>query len=205
MELVNQKSAPIIDNSPDLTPKEEFDYFTRFLHAGLAVGGTLAWVTGELAGDYKKASHLGFTVHSWLGITVSLFLLLRIMYGFWGPSNVRFADWCPCTRERLLAAWEDVQTLLRLQLPQRASHDGLKGLIQGFGLLVFSWQALTGSLLFNYLQPGAKARGVIHFIKEIHEIGNWLIPIFLGLHLTGTLLDAIWGEQKWRRMFFLQE
>jgi cytochrome b len=194
-----------MDTSPDFPQKDEFDYFTRFLHAGLAVGGTLAWLLGGLAGDYKRASHLGFTVHSWLGITVSLLVLLRIMYGLWGPPNVRFAEWCPCTRERLLAAWEDVLTLLRLQLPQRAAHEGLKGVVQGFGLLVFSWQALTGTLLFYGLQPGAKARGVVHFVKEIHEIGNWLIPIFLILHLAGTFLDAVWGEQKWRRMFFFEK
>jgi cytochrome b len=158
-----------------------------------------------LAGDYKKAFHPGFTVHSWLGITVSLLLLLRILYGFWGPSNIRFTEWFPATRERLLVTWEDVMTLLKVQLPQRASHEGLKGLVQGFGLLVFTWQALTGTLLFYYLQPGAKTRGVIHVIKEIHEIGNWLIPIFLILHLAGTFLDAVWGEQKWRRMFFFEK
>jgi len=191
--------------APDLPETDEFDAFTRLLHAVMAVGGTLAWLLGGLAGDYKKASHLGFTLHSWLGITVSLAVLLRILYGFGGPPNVRFAEWCPCTRERLLAAWEDVLTLLRLHLPQRASHEGLKGLVQGFGLLAFSWQAVTGTLLFYYLQPGGRARGMMHVIKEIHEIGNWLIPIFLGLHLAGTVMDAIWGEQKWRRMFFFQE
>jgi cytochrome b len=192
-------------NANNQPQKEEFDYFTRFLHAGLAVGGTLAWLLGGLAGDYKKASHPGFTVHSWLGLTVSLLVLLRIMYGLWGPPNVRFAEWFPGTRQRLQAAWEDVQTLLRLRLPRRASHEGLKGVVQAFGLLVFSWQALTGTLLFYYLQPGAKTRGVIHVLKEIHEIGNWLIPIFLILHVAGTILDAAWGEQKWRRMFFFEK
>ena len=185
--------------------RDDLDGFTRVLHAGLTGLGLLAWLTGELAGDYKKLRHLGFDIHSWLGISLSLFILLRIIYGFIGPPEVRFSQWLPYNKERLALVWEDLQTLLRLQLPQRPAHQGLKALIQGFGLAVFAWMALTGSLMFFYLEPGHRARGMLHLIKEVHEIGHWLIPIFLGLHLSGVLLDAWFGQGKWRKMFFLAE
>jgi hypothetical protein len=39
---------------------------------------------------------------------------------------------------------------------------------------------------------------LLRLLKEMHEIGETLIPIFLALHLTGVLLDALWGQKKWR-------
>ena len=185
--------------------RDELDKVTRAIHAGLAVLGLLAWLTGQFAGDYKRLSHPGFTIHSWVGISLSLFIFLRLLYGVWGPDNARFAAWVPYTWERLRLVVEDLLTLAKLQLPERPAHQGLKSLVQAFGLAVFSWGALTGSLMFLYLAPGHKARGLMHLVKETHEVGETLIPIFLGLHLTRVLLDALFGQQKWRRTFFLED
>jgi len=184
--------------------KDELDKVTLAIHAGLATLGLLAWLTGQWAGDYKRLSHPGFSIHSWVGISLSLFVFFRILYGVWGPANVRFANWVPYTKERLMLVLEDLLTLAKLKHPERASHQGLSGLVQAFGLLVFSWSALTGSLMYLYLQPGRKARGVMHLLKETHEVGEWLIPVFLALHLSGVLLDALFGRQKWRKTFFLE-
>jgi cytochrome b len=139
-----------------------------------------------------------------VGISLSLFVFFRILYGVWGPANARFVNWVPYTKERLMLVLEDLLTLTKLKHPERASHQGLSGLVQAFGLLVFSWSALTGSLMYLYLQPGRNARGVMHLLKETHEVGEWLIPVFLALHLSGVLLDALFGRQKWRKTFFLE-
>jgi hypothetical protein len=56
---------------------------------------------------------------------------------------------------------------------------GLAGVVQTFGLLVFFWMALTGSLMFFFLETGLEAEGIIHFVEEIHEIGEGLIPVFI--------------------------
>jgi len=191
--------------SADVLQKEELDQVTRALHVGLAVLGLLAWLTGQFAGDYKKMSHPGFTIHSWLGISLSLLVLMRLLYGVWGPDQARFTAWVPYTWDRLRLVLEDLLTLARLRLPERPAHQGLKSLVQSFGLLVFSWMALTGSLMFFYLPPGQKARGLMHVVKEAHEAGETLIPIFLGVHLAGVLLDALFGQQKWRRTFFMED
>jgi len=90
-----------------------------------------------------------------------------------------------------------------LRLPDRPTHQGLSGLVQTFGLAVFSWMAITGSLMFFYLEPGHKAMGLMHFIKEIHEVGVWLIPIFLGIHVGAVTLHALAGNHLWRKTFFL--
>ncbi|OGP71904.1 MAG: hypothetical protein A2Z73_05290 [Deltaproteobacteria bacterium RBG_13_60_28] len=186
--------------------KDKLDFPTLALHAGITIFGLVAWMTGDWAGDYKRLSHPGFSLHRGLGICLALFILARLLYGVLGPEQVRWGRLIPLDfRAWLASVVEDLQSLLKLELPDRPRFWGLKGAVQLFGLLVFSWLALTGSLLFTFLEPGRKAHGLLHVIKEMHEIGGTLIPIFLALHLTGVLLDAIWGRKKWRRAFFLEK
>ena len=184
--------------------KDKLDFPTLVLHAGITIFGLTAWLTGYGAGDYKRLSHPGFSLHKGIGICLAVFIMVRLFYGVLGPAALRWNRLLPLD----LKAWfrsvlEDLQSLLKLQLPDRPRFWGLKGVVQLFGLLVFSWMALTGSLLFAYLEPGRRAHGLMHLLKEMHEAGEMLIPIFLGLHLTGVLLDALWGQKKWRRVFFL--
>ena len=59
--------------------------------------------------------------------------------------------------------------------------------------------------MFFYLDPGQKASGVLHFIMEIHEIGEGLIPVFIALHAGAVILHALAGRHKWRKMVFLED
>lgn len=189
----------------DKSSTSELEDISRVIHLGLTVFGISAWATGFLADDYKRLEHLGFSIHSWLGISFVFFLLLRIGYGFWGPDNYHFTKWVPYTADRLRVAMEDIWTLIKFKLPQRPTHLGLSGLVQTLGLAAFAWMALTGSLMFFYLTPGYKTQGFLHLIKEMHEVGVWLIPIYLGIHIGAVLLHALAGDHRWRQMFFLKE
>jgi cytochrome b len=192
---------------PDLTTEagEELDGLTIFLHAGIMVLGVLAWLTGEWAGDYKKLHHWGFSVHKHLGIGLTFFLVLRIVYGFVGPPVARFADWAPYNLERLKLAWEDLLSLAKLKLPDRPPHQGLAGLVETFGLAVFAWMAATGTYMSYFLLPAQKAGGAVHVIKELHEAGEGLIPVFLAIHVGAVLLHALAGDHRWRKMVFLEK
>lgn len=186
-------------------PQAELDGLTIFLHAGIAVLGILAWLTGEFAGDYKKLHHWGFWIHKHIGLGLAFFLLVRLAYGLVGPATARFADWVPYNRERLQLVWEDLRTLTKMQLPDRAPHQGLAGLVETFGLAVFTWMAATGACMHYLLQPGQRARGAAYVIKELHEAGEALIPVFLAVHLGAVLLHALAGDQRWRKMVFLEK
>ncbi len=94
---------------------------------------------------------------------------------------------------------------MKFRLPDRASHQGLAGLVQTFGVLTFSWMAVTGTLMFFYLKLGQEASGVLHFVMEMHGIGEAAIPLFLGLHVGAVVLHALFGNHLWRRMLFLEE
>jgi|UniRef100_A0A7C5ENA8 cytochrome b len=185
-------------------PAEELDSLTIFLHFGLMVFGVLTWISSFWAGDYKSPHHWGFTVHKMLGLGTTLFLAGRLFHGFFGPQAARFKNWVPCRSDQLKAVFEDLRGLLTLKLPDRPPHQGLAGLWEAFGLLLFTWMSATGFFMYVFLTPGSRARGVLHLVKELHELGEFLIPLFLGVHLGAVLLHALAGDHRWRKMFFLK-
>jgi cytochrome b len=130
---------------------------------------------------------------------------MRIGYGFVGPATARFANWVPYTLERLKLVGDDLFTLAKLKLPDRPAHQGLAGLVETFGLAVFAWMAATGTYMSYFLQPGKKAGGAVHMIKELHELGESLIPVFLVIHVGAVLLHALAGDHRWRKMVFLEK
>jgi cytochrome b561 len=192
-------------DSPHQAERQNLDEITRLVHLGLTVFGILAVITGLWAGDYKRVHHLGFSLHKWLGLTLTFFMAWRIWNGFYGDPEGLFRQWVPYSPERLKMAWEDGLTLLKLRLPERQAHQGLAGLLQTFGLAVFAWMAGTGALMALFLTPGHKAGGFAHAIKEMHELGLWLIVAFLVIHVGAVTLHALAGEPLWRKMFFLEK
>jgi cytochrome b len=194
-----------VSDAPQPVERQDLDEITRLVHLGLTVFSILALITGLYAGDYKQVHHLGFSIHKWMGLSLGFFLAWRIWNGFYGPEEDRFCQWVPNTRERLEMAREDALNLLSLKLPNRAAHQGLAGLVQTFGLAVFAWMASTGILMALFITPGQKAGGLLHFIKDLHELGLWLIVAFLVIHISAVVLHALTGDHLWRKMFFLEK
>lgn len=184
------------------TSEQSLDLTTRILHLGMLVFGVSAWIAGSWADDYKHAAHVGFSIHRWLGIGTALFVSVRIIYGFVGPRAMRFVNWMPYTSERLRYVREDIVGLMRLRVPDRPTHQGLAGLVQAYGLLVFTWMAFTGTYMFFTVVPGSRATGVVHAVMELHGIGNSLIWIYLVLHVGAVVVHTALGQPVWRRMFY---
>ena len=188
---------------------EPLDRVTRFLHLGLAVFGVWAWLIGSGwigagASDYDHPDHSWFIQHRWVGITFTVFLFARILWGLVGPTNARFASWVPWTRGRFKLVIEDVRSLLRLRVPDRPTHVCLSGLVQALGLLVFLWLAVSGVSNAIAITPGVKLTGWPRVIKHWHEIGNILIPAYLVLHVGGAIAHSLVGKQVWKKMLFLE-
>lgn len=186
------------------TREQSLDGVTRFLHLGLVVFGVWAWWIGDNAGDYKLANHLWYTQHLWVGITFTVFLLARIAWGIVGPASARFGTWVPWNAARFSLVIEDLRTLARLRVPERPAHQGLSGLVQALGLAAFLWLGLSGLALSVLIEPGSKLVGWPHALKELHEIGEVLVPAYLVLHVGAVLLHSLTGRQVWRKMVFLE-
>ncbi len=183
----------------------ELGPFAILIHLGLLAFGLTALLTGLLAGDYKRMMHPGFTVHSWLGMGLAAFACLRLITGIAGPRSVRFLGWIPFTMARIKLAIEDIEGLLKFRLPDRATHQGVAGVVEAFGLAVFFFMAATGAYLYFSLEPGQKPLGFVHDVKELHETGMVLILMFLSIHGGAVIMHALHGNHIWRKMVFISD
>ena len=177
-----------------------YDAATRLIHLLLALLGIAALISGQFAGDYRRAVHTGFDIHRWIGIAMAAVLAVRIAWGFVGPATVRFAQWLPVTPVRVRLCVADVADLVRLRLPMREGHEGLAGLIQAIGLAAFAWMAATGSVMWLYLEPGTRASGWLHTVKELHEGGQVVAIAYVALHAGAVVVHSLAGHPVWRRM-----
>ena len=118
----------------------------RLVHMGLAIFGIAAYLTAEGAEDSNAG--LAYLLHAYLGMTLSVFILLRILQGYMGAVEARFSSWSPFSRQQAVIAIEDLKGLVRLKIPERGLHEGIAGLVQAFGLITFTWMSATGGVLF---------------------------------------------------------
>ncbi len=192
------------DNNKALFLSGKIDIPTRGIHLGIMFLGLSAYLTGDGADDYKKLDYSDYILHKWLGIGLALFILIRILYGLVGADSARFINWVPYTKERMRLAFEGLMCVFLFRKPRRDAHQGISGLINATGLVIFAWMATTGALMFFLLEPGKRASGFMHFIKEIHEIGEGLIPAYLIIHIGAVIIHALFGRDIWRKMLFMQ-
>jgi hypothetical protein len=58
--------------------------------------------------------------------------------------------------------------------------------------------------MYLFLEPGSKAHGFMSAVKEAHEVGTALIPVYLGLHVRAVIAHSLTGHQVWKELFFLK-
>ena len=135
----------------------KLDVPSRVLHVGLAVFGTWAWWIGEDAGDYHKPVHDGYTLHLYVGLTFAAILATRLLYGFLGPKDMRFSAWFPWNAARFEYVKADLRTLMRFKFPDPKLHRGLNAFVQSLGVVLFTWQGISGTVMSMTLVPGTEA------------------------------------------------
>ena len=67
-------------------------HWIKWTHLGLAVFGVTAYFTAELA-EYSDG--FGYYLHAYLGLTLLVFLLSRIVYGVIGQSTLSICQLVP--------------------------------------------------------------------------------------------------------------
>lgn len=174
-----------------------YSLYAKILHAGMAIFGITAFLTGEIAENGTGST--GFYIHAYLGLSLTLFVIVRIMSGIGGSESMRFSSWSPLSHRQWQLASRDVRSLIQLKVPERGMHEGLSGLTQAFGLILFSWMGATGTGLF--LLNEDQQRAPFEIIEELHEVGEALIPLYLALHVGSVLVHSLAGRPIWQRMW----
>jgi hypothetical protein len=134
-------------------------------------------------------------------MTLSAIVCLYFGYGLAGPRPERFSSWFPFTRKQLQRTKVDLAELAELKLPQHKRRQGLAGLVQFLGMLIFLWLAATGSLLYFLIEPGTKTRGLLHAVEEAHELGAVFLPLYLILHIGAVIAHSLKGNPVWQEIF----
>jgi cytochrome b561 len=174
-----------------------FPLSAKILHAGMAIFGITAYLTAEFAEDGAGTS--GYYLHAYLGLSLAAFILLRIIRGFTDPGPMRFSTWSPFSSRQWSLAIQDIRSLVQLSVPERGMHEGLAGLTQAFGIIIFFWMGLTGTGLF-LLGDNTKVT-LFEVLEEMHEIGESLIPLYLALHVGSVVVHSVAGKPIWQRMW----
>lgn len=179
--------------------ERNYDYplYAKFLHMGLAVFGVTAYLTAELAENGYNS--IGYLLHAYLGLSLAAFLLMRAIPGLIGGGALKFSGWGFFSRKQWKFTFDDIRGLFKLQVPERGRHEGIAGLVQAFGLLIFSWMAITGTGLFIF--GGEHESDLFEIIEELHEIGEGMIPLYLLLHIGAVFAHSIAGKPVWQRMW----
>ena len=174
-----------------------YPFHSKALHAIIAITGITAFLTGELAESGDSSTE--FYIHAYLGLSLSFFIIMRLISGISGPEHMRFSSWSPLSAIQWKFASQDVRSLINLQIPERGIHEGLSGLTQAFGLILFTWMGATGTGLF--LVNENQQEILFEIIEELHEIGEALIPLFLTLHVGSVFVHSLAGKPIWQRMW----
>lgn len=179
------------------TINDRYSLPAKLIHMGLAVFGILAYLTAETA-EHSDGG-IGYLLHTYLGLTLMAFILLRIVGGYTGLTKMRFSSWSPFSRSQWSESIDDIKSLIKFTMPERGMHEGLAGLVQAFGLIIFAWMGATGTALYFINES---TNGTLYEIfEEAHEIGESLIPMFLVLHVGAVITHSLTGKPNWKRIW----
>jgi len=193
-------------------PVKVWDLFVRTFHWSLAVLFVVAYVSeGE-----------PLWLHSWAGYFIAALILLRIVWGFVGPSHARFADFIygPVRIVRYLvglatgsakrylghspAGGAMVIALLLSLLATTGTGMALHAVRNGAGPLAFAIpaQTVTGEQSLRSDGRVRKPRKPGHDIEEIHELFANLTLVLVFLHLGGVLAASLTHRENLVRAMF---
>lgn len=169
----------------------------KLLHLGLAVCGTIAFFTGELAED--KLGSTGYLIHAFFGLALTGFIIARLILGLSSMNDLSFKGWSPLSRLQWQDALTDIAQLFKGKLPDRPPHSGLAGIVQALGLAAFAWMAITGSMI--YILADNLSHDTFEILEEAHEFGQSFIIAYLLMHIGAVVLHSIGGSAVWQNMF----
>lgn len=167
-----------------------WDPALRAFHWALAATVTAGWLLGHFG-------PLQMTLHFWMGYAVAALLLFRLVWGFAGPRNARFASFVTGPG----AVLRYLRTLPSRTAAHVTGHNPLGGWSVVAMLVVLAAQVFTGLTMDpeDYINTGPLAE---YFSSDWngralslhHLLGNVLL-LLVGLHVAAILYYRFWKRQ----------
>lgn len=165
-------------------PFSLWDIPTRIFHWLIVACLPLAWLSAE-TGNHE--------VHEWVGYTVLVLVLCRVLWGFVGSKHSRFSDF--------LVGPAGVLAYLRGRGASSAGHNPLGGWSVLALLSLLLLQAVSGlfnsdDVLFSGPLYFAADTGLRDAMGEVHDIAFNLLLGLVGLHILAVLYHQLGKKEN---------
>ena len=185
-------TAKIPDSDKQFQYTKIWDPFIRSWHWLLV----FSVVSGWLLGEFRTFSVMQW--HIYCGYMTGILLILRILWGFMGPTTVRFN--ALAVRPKCLMSY--AKTIFNRQPSASAGHNPLGALSVVIMLVLLSIQVVSG--LFSeddglfYSGPFASMLSSAMVVKmtAIHDYFSRLVLVFVLLHVAAILFYLIWKKEN---------
>lgn len=145
-----------------------WDWFVRLFHWSVATIFLLDfWVLEE-----------GDPPHEWAGYLLGVLLLMRIIWGFIGPHNARFASFFP-TPHRVM---HHLSEMKHRRFDRREGHNPLGGAMVIALMFMLAIVSLSGWMLNWDMFWGED------WVEEVHEVSAELTMILVVVHVSAVII-----------------
>lgn len=144
-----------------------WDRFVRIFHWLVALGFLLNYWLLE-GGDQP---------HVWVGYGVAALVLARVVWGFCGPDNARFASFWP-TFTRVRYCLQHFAAECR----QHRGHNAVAGL-----MVIFLLTGLILTAVSGWMQTLDRFWGE-EWVEWLHEMSAWLVMAAVVVHVGAVVL-----------------
>ncbi|RUO72956.1 cytochrome b/b6 domain-containing protein [Idiomarina ramblicola] len=127
----------------------------------------------------------GNNVHQIVGYTAAVLVLVRIVWGFIGPSNARFKNFIPS----FSGIKSHFHELKKREVKQEQGHNPLGGLMVFSILALFLIQAVTG-----FLREEVDALYGDSFLTSLHSLSANIIFALAVIHIIAVFITAYFGK-----------
>jgi cytochrome b len=187
--------ARAVDAGGAVAPPSLWDPVVRVSHWGIALAVLLNAVLTEGGG----------IIHIWIGWTALALLVIRVIWGFVGPREARFAAFPPSPA----GALSHLRDLVAWRPKHYASHNPAGALMAyvmwaALAVVIGTGIAMTGTGPFGALERKAavetedwstldlgESKGEAgEVLKEVHEVAGNLLLILAALHVGGVVIES---------------
>lgn len=160
-----------------------WDPAVRLFHWSLAAAFLVAYMTG----DYWEILHVN------AGYLIGGLLVLRVLWGFIGPTYARFSNFVRTPREVMTY----VKDAVRFRAPRYIGHNPAGGAMALALMISLAMTVVSGIALYGATDFAGPLAGMFRgefaadVLEGLHELGANLTLFLVVLHLGGLLFSSL--------------